>query len=204
MKLLACIIETRAENNLQACINNHLKMLPDETHLAFFGSVQNSYIKDALNPQIHDFVTINNIDDYNRLLTSTMFWDRFRDYDRVLIFQTDSVIFRPGIEEFYPYDYVGAPWKFQQHGGNGGLSLRNPKTMLGICVNIPWEKHLGNEDVYFSNILERNQHYGKLAPRDVCTKFSVESIFALHSFGGHAYWKYLSEVESNQITYQYS
>lgn len=201
MKLLACIIETRPVPELTKCINDHLKMLPDDVDLKIFHSKRNDYIRELFGSEKCSYVTVNHELDYNKILTSADFWKGLLDYDRVLIFQTDSVIFRPGIEEFYEWDYVGAPWKFQDYGGNGGLSLRNPRVMYDICSKHAWGAHLGNEDVFFSNLLFKEGL--KLAPRAVCSRFSVESIFTLHSFGGHAYWKHLPEIQTNQIKYQY-
>ena len=45
------------------------------------------------------------VDGYNKLLTSSQFWDCL-EYDKVLIFQTDSRILRSGIEEFLHFDYM--------------------------------------------------------------------------------------------------
>lgn len=146
--------------------------------------------------------SVNSIESYNRLLTNGAFWINFGCYDRVLIFQHDSALLRTGVEEFIEYDYVGAPWKFQQHGGNGGLSLRNPTAMYACIKKQPWNPKLGNEDVYFSNLLKDMPEY-KLAPRDVCSKFSCESIFQLGTLGYHAIDKYLTEEEVSQIKTQY-
>lgn len=178
-----------------------MKMLPEGTDLKIFHSNKNEYIS-KIYPDKCSYIELGNIDDYNGLLTSPDFWKNLLNYDRVLIFQTDSVIFRPGIEEFYPWSYVGSPWFFQDHGGNGGLSLRDPAIMYEICKNWPWEKHLGNEDVYFCNILNSG-NIGNLAPKEVCLKFGVESVFSIGTFGGHAYWKYLSEEHCEQIKRQY-
>lgn len=145
---------------------------------------------------------IKTIEQYNRKLTSAGFWHTLNQYKKVLIFQHDSALLREGIEEFLEWDYVGAPWKFQEHGGNGGLSLRNPKAMLACIEKQPWNPSLGNEDVYFSNLLKDMPEY-KPAPRDVCSKFSCESIFQLGTIGYHAIEKYLTPEEVNQIKTQY-
>jgi len=75
-------------------------------------------------------------------------------------------LLRTGIEEFYEWDYVGAPWKFQQHGGNGGLSLRNPKAMIEVIKRKPYKPEYGNEDLYICNVLKEMPEF-KLAPREV-------------------------------------
>lgn len=143
---------------------------------------------------------INNQHDYNKLLTSKRFWRVMPD--KVLIFQHDSMLLRTGIEEFLEWDYVGAPWKFQEHGGNGGLSIRDKKAMLHVIDSIEWSPQLGNEDVYFCNFLIA-QSASKLAPREVCEKFSCESIFKLGTLGYHAIDKYLTPEQVTQIKCQY-
>jgi hypothetical protein len=141
------------------------------------------------------------VDKYNVLLTTKAFWEIFKA-DRVLIFQHDSRLLRTGIEQFYEFDYVGAPWKFQSTGGNGGLSLRNPKTMSKILTFYSWNyNHHGNEDVFFSNHI--NLVGGNLGNHYICSEFSCETIFKLGTLGCHAIEKYLNHSEVEQILNQY-
>jgi len=121
------------------------------------------------------------------------------------MFHPDSGILKDGIKDFMKWDYVGSPWSFQQHGGNGGLSLRTPKVMLDIASLHVYRNNGvdGNEDVWFSNIMHGSTNFGKLAPRGVCSKFAVESIFQLGTFGYHGIEKWLKPEEVNQIMTQY-
>lgn len=147
----------------------------------------------------HNVRTLN---DYNALMTSKQLWEMI-PFDKVLIFQQDAKLLKYGIEEFTEWDYVGAPWKFQQHGGNGGLSLRSKEMMLKIITSAPYQGPSidGYEDVYFSNNMEK--FGGKLAPREVCEQFSVEGIFKLGTLGYHAIDKYLNHEQVKQIKNQY-
>lgn len=147
---------------------------------------------------------ISNLSQYNQFLTSAQFWDHLQEYDRVLIFQQDSRILRPGVEEFLEWDYVGSPWKWQQEprkGGNGGFSLRNPKKCLELVHKKPWSVTYGFEDVYFTNHLE--EVGGKVAPYEVCKKWGCETMFEMGTFGYHAINKYLSASEVEKIKTQY-
>jgi hypothetical protein len=206
MKLAAVIIETRPLSGLVNLIQKHLDMLPPDTVL--FVPRLNKELSNAF-PKCEVVYCGEQMDEvrYNALMTSPSFWRHFTDsrlgtFDRVLVFQHDSMLLRTGIEEFYPYDYVGAPWKFQNHGGNGGLSLRNPDTMLKICLLHKWSSDQGNEDVWFSNLMHKYK-MESLAPREVAEKFSCESIFSLGTLGYHAIDKWLSDVECEQIKNQY-
>ncbi len=140
--------------------------------------------------------------DYNKFMTSREFWESL-PFDWVLIFQHDSELLRTGIDGFLGYSYVGAPWKWQQYGGNGGLSLRNVKSMLSAINALPYHGAAvhGNEDVWFCNAL--NYLGMNLAPRIICEMFSVESIFHLGTLGAHAIDKYLTVEECKQIRGQY-
>lgn len=192
----AVITETRHFN--PQIIRDHLSMLPDDFELVVFCSDRNLRLFKEFECTKY-LTTINNLHDYNNLLTSVSFWEKLINYDRVLIFQTDSKILRKGIEEFYDADYYGAPWKFQDHGGNGGLSLRNPKVMHEMVTKLNYN---GNpfEDVWFSNNIEK---FGKLAPRSECKKFACETIFELGTFACHAIGNYMSHEQVNKIENQY-
>lgn len=174
----AIIIENRNLPGLKDTIRNHMKFIPD------WGF-------------IHYKADIKTIEDYNKLLTSISFWEQI-PFDKVLIFQHDSMILRPGLDEFLEWDYVGAPWKFQMHGGNGGLSLRSKKAMIDTLKVHTWDKSKGYEDVFFSNSL-----IGNLAPRCVCKKFSCETIYQERTLGYHAIDKYLTKEEVIKIKSQY-
>ena len=186
MKLCLVIVENRVELH-QTVIDNHFPYLPDGTEIKVYEEPESSTIQG-----------------YNRIMVSPDFWHSLLHYDRVLIAQHDSALLRTGIGEFYQYDYIGSPWKFQGHGGNGGLSLRNPKVMLDICNTYPYrgEQESGNEDIWFCNIM-KSKNVGHLAPPDACRKFAVESIFSLGTVGYHAIDKYLAPEECEQIRKQY-
>jgi hypothetical protein len=183
MKYGALIIENR-DFDMAEIIDRHKKYLPDSWEIVHF--------KDEV---------IKSEKDYNTLLTSIDFWMSI-PFDKVLIFQHDSGLLRNGIEEFAGWDYVGAPWIFQAHGGNGGLSWRSKKAMIESLMQLPWNPTLGNEDVYFSNVIKRLPQF-RLAPRDVCEKFSVEAIYAEGTLGYHAIDRYLTTDQVHKIKTQY-
>lgn len=81
---------------------------------------------------------------YSRLLLSLEFYNRFRAYKYILIYQLDAFVFRDELREWCQagFDYIGALWfeSFSDNdanapvikGGNGGLSLRNVKAHLKV------------------------------------------------------------------------
>ena len=201
-----CIVETRPLINLsKIIIDRHLKYIPKDWGLTIYCSLLNhEYIKDidfGINTNI---IILENpkltIREYNVMLKSDTFWQSL-PYEKVLIFQSDSRILKEGIEDFLEWDYVGAPWRFQNHGGNGGLSLRNVNLMREICRVAKFTNK--NEDVEFCNFMFDN-NVGNLAPRAVCSKFSCESIAFFGSLGIHSIEKWLPKTQCKQILNQYN
>ncbi len=80
---------------------------------------------------------------YNRLLTSSLFYERFVECRHLLICQLDCLVFRDELDAWCGkgVDYIAAPWfrKFlddPREGlwrvGNGGFSLRNVQSHLRV------------------------------------------------------------------------
>lgn len=198
----ACIVETRMMD-LREVVKRHFDYLPQGWQLYVFTTPTNKNFYELQLPQAK--VCTFNGDKYteklyNELLTTSDFWEVFKDFNRVLIFQHDSGLLREGIENYLEWDYVGAPIKKIPNCYNGGLSLRNPALMLDICSKYRWHPNLGNEDVFFCNIMNRG--FGKLAPRVVCSEFSCETIFALNTLGWHNIYRYLKPEQVTQILNQ--
>jgi len=78
---------------------------------------------------------------YSRLLLTPSFYERFIDYDFILIYQLDALVFSNDLLQFCQqgYDYIGAPifQRYKQEPifsrvGNGGLSLRRVRAFLEV------------------------------------------------------------------------
>ena len=54
----------------------------------------------------------NGLHGYNKLMLSSIFYERFLKYDYILIYQLDAWVFRDELEHWCEmnYDYIGAPW----------------------------------------------------------------------------------------------
>jgi hypothetical protein len=81
------------------------------------------------------------VDAYSRLMLSREFYAAFEDYDYLLIYQLDAIVFFDRLIDacYMGYDYIGAPWlKARGHVsgfsrvGNGGLSLRRVASFLRV------------------------------------------------------------------------
>lgn len=81
---------------------------------------------------------------YSKLLLSPAFYEAFADFEYILVYQTDCLVFSTDLARFCEmgYDYLGAPL-FEKDGqpprlsrvGNGGLSLRRVQAFLDILTS---------------------------------------------------------------------
>ena len=184
MKLGAVIIDSRELP--EGTIERHTKFLPEV-----------GVIHGALYFE-------NSIEGYNKTLTSLLFWESMeKEFENVLIFQHDSGLLRTGIEEFYEYDFIGAPlYHIDFPCMNGGLSLRSPKAMIACIKDMPFDQYKhGNEDIYFCKQLQKLGF--NLPTKEVAQKFSVETVYGLGSLGYHAMDKYLTPQQCETIKNQY-
>lgn len=128
---------------------------------------------------------------YNNMLKSSKFWNSIPT-ENVLIFQTDTILRRFGIDEFTSYNYIGAPWIRYREGkivGNGGLSFRKKSRMLEI-INQYSDEEITMEDIYFCKYLNDED----IAPYNVAKKFSVEDIYYENPLGLHQ-----PKIEPNKL-----
>ena len=123
---------------------------------------------------------------------------------------------RKGIEQFFDFDYIGAPWinapgneYLKEHVntkmvGNGGFSMRSPRLMYDITQEYQKEKktlffhNINNipEDVFFSKYCVVKN--AALPTTEVASLFSSEEIINTSSIGFHKVWCYhqLNQVKN--------
>ena len=184
--------------------------------LVFHGSNNEAFVRAALrgipNVQFRRLtVSLNAIGDYNEMMKTEGFWNQIR-FDKVLLFQTDSVLLHGKIGKYLKYDYIGAPWDPKDNVavrialasgtlnstvGNGGLSLRSVGAMRDIVkVFSSRAQPKEQEDVFFAKYLPQTGY--RLGTVEDATTFSVEvDVFAgkdaskLGIFALHAPWYYM-------------
>lgn len=134
-----------------------------------------------IDQQEFDKSFFKNVKSYNSLMLSKTLYERYCDYEYILIHQLDAFMFKKELEFWCKkgYDYIGAPWlksnklfnnifkskKLKQRApiffkvGNGGFSLRKVETFLSFfeqhqSVIETYENHslYGIEDVFWSLI----------------------------------------------------
>jgi len=204
-KYEAVFLEFRSFPHIEFIIRNAIIKLGTEwAHTIICGNNNYTFMKDLCNELSVNInvikLDINNIDDmenYNKLLTSEMFWNLLKG-EKILIHQEDSCIFKSNIQDFMRFDYIGAPWNTEKEwvqksglkiaAGNGGFSLRTRKLMINIIQNYQRSPQ-DNEDVYFSRTIQ-DYNLGVFPTMHEAFDFSSEGIVSENSFGGHCYFNY--------------
>lgn len=199
-KNVALMIESRIFSNTEFIIRQFCKYLPDDfdMHIYVTSNVLDDYL--LISKKLNNDITVKilpyeltSIKDYNDIMLDISFWKLLANFDRVLIFQNDTMIYNYNISDFYEYDYIGAPWdrsnNISNGVGNGGLSLRNIKAMIYCIENkdlvkIPFNSTYSRdkdimydgkypEDVFYSYAMVQFGY--NVADVDTASLFSVET-----------------------------
>lgn len=182
------LIESRNHYAMEYVMKNALYHLGTQWGaILVHGHVNRKYAV-SLQKTIQNLIAVNidrdNIDIpyLNQLLTSKRFLSNFEHYDRLLFIQTDGLILHEGIGPFLKYDFIGAPWhkdnerwgKLQemlpQGVGNGGMSLRSPRSLLRILEQ--FDSH-GQEDLFYAMKMSGDRRF-RLPSRQAAYEFSRE------------------------------
>jgi hypothetical protein len=205
---VAVIIEPRQHKALEYVVKNVRTHLPSWPIQVFHGTKNEQFAKDCLKGIANvQFVNtgkdnFNSGTEYSQYMLGEEFWNRVKG-EHVLIFQTDSIILNQSprrIEEFLEYDYIGAPWKWDNTVGCGGFSLRKKSSSLEALHTSPPSRDAA-EDTYFRNFF-RDSPKHSLAPLDAALKFCVGSMYSQRPFSVHKCWGHdgLTNEELDKLT----
>lgn len=146
---------------------------------------------------------------HNRLLLTKEFYQRFIDYDYILLYHLDAFVFYDALHEYMSlgYDYIASPHlekkiviggKTIYDGIFGGFALRSPKAFIKALENHSenLKEWFGQEDCFFCWCAQEYSTIKK-APRGVAIGFSHEtSVRKMYKrnnnrlpMGAHAWWK---------------
>ncbi|PQE07194.1 hypothetical protein CJF31_00004862 [Rutstroemia sp. NJR-2017a BVV2] len=132
-------------------------------------------------------------------LTTRWLWDDLAPAEHILMFQSDSMLCANAarsVEEFFEYDFIGAPIDPQYGVGyNGGLSMRSRKTTLRVLEEFDWSKGTRwAEDQWFYAKLKELQEQEieegiengiNLPSMEIARTFAVETIDHPYPLGLH-------------------
>lgn len=128
---------------------------------------------------------------YSRLMLSPDFYEAFRDFEYILLYQLDAFVFYDALEIFcaFGYDFIGAPWPYYAWSGqrtpktprvgNGGFSLRKVRTCQKLLEDFSkrpdWQEFLEYyEDAIFAFCGLNGINDFKTAPVELAKRFSME------------------------------
>lgn len=194
--LRAVIVETRPHPALDFVLGNVSEILQVPIQLFHGPNVGSPTIRRMVSSGDLTLTPLRvealNANAYNALLLTRRFWEQVRGHDKILVFQTDSLLCAGsdfGIRDFISFDYIGARWQRKRpvgvvaDGGNGGLSLRDKKKTLLALSRFPPGAWPGAEDGYFAFHLDIMG--ARIGRGDECAKFCTQERFEFRSFGAH-------------------
>lgn len=120
--------------------------------------------------------------EYNALLKKSELYDKLDDYEYMLIVQTDAYVFSNDLNEFFQYDYVGAPWVkdpikyINGRVGNGGFSLRNIQKIKSVLLSN--QHFIGFKSLFYINF-KHEYKYGKMKRIKGIKKFTLKQLFTI-------------------------
>lgn len=109
---------------------------------------------------------------HNRMLYRTDFWEKFSDYEYVLMYHLDALVFSDQLEEWCGrgLDFIGAPflrcpespWVREERVGNGGFALYRVPSVLKVL----WSRYIGDPSKFWEDRFwkERETLRGVLRP----------------------------------------
>ncbi|MBL4899047.1 MAG: hypothetical protein JKX76_05280 [Colwellia sp.] len=199
--IIGVIVETRKHSELAMVVNNFflntgrkIQIFHGTDNLEF---ILSSDIKGLITNGVV-FLTALNVnqlseDYYNSILLSEEFWLAVKARNKIIIFQTDSIICSNSnyqLLDFKVFDYIGASWGRRllpngivADGGVGGFSFRDYKKSIDCVRRFPAENWKGGEDDYFSFHIELIG--GKVGNKIDCAKFCSQEEFISKSFAAH-------------------
>lgn len=122
---------------------------------------------------------MDSIESYNKMLCRIEFYERFIEFEYLLVYQLDAFVFQDRLQEFCEagYDYYGAPWlcgfwngRERLYVGNGGFSLRRTQAVMKLLETEVYKG--GNEDIFFGGC---RSDFFRVAPIDIALKFAFET-----------------------------
>jgi len=205
------LVECRELKHIEFVIKNTIQKLGDGWgHIIYCSNDNYTQIVNICNSISSDIeirildTNISSINDYNNLMLDINFWNDI-NCEKVLVYQSDTFIFKDFDNKFLKYDWIGANWTKNNAdvinkiigysnltGANGGLSLRNVNVIKNILnTKTPKKVTFNNldivpEDTFYSYHIKNNNY--EFPSMSECQEFSYEGIHSTNSFACHQPW----------------
>ena len=198
-KLGVVMIECREHPDLKPVLWNMANVYGGtETSLYIFHGTKNEDFIKNITGEWKNVIYINmgvenlNWQEYSYKLTTWQFWDNIKT-KFCLIFQTDTLIFKQIPENFFEYDFIGAPTGIQKLL-NGGFSLRNTSVVKETSKKFGPEYpkgYNGAEDSFFAYYLHDSIHAKSKYPDFfTASSFAAERFYSKDPVGIHKPWEH--------------
>lgn len=130
--------------------------------------------------------------EYNSLLKSTSFYESLPG-EHLVFFQVDSYLRKAIPEEWKSFDYVAAPYEWDEAAVGGGLSYRKKSSMIHVCKET--RDDVIDEDAFICNGI-RVLGY-KIPLFEVGITYISESCIYEDPIGVHQWWTFFfpNEIE---------
>lgn len=182
--------------------------------ISWYNIVSNKYGK-TLKIKYFDNEYFSSIKGYNKLCLSKLFYEAFKNYDYMLIYQLDAWVFRDELQYWCDrgYDYIGSLFfeVVSRQGsqvcystnitgmGNGGFSLRKISYCISLLEHSRWKPYLKPSYLYKIYLDSCNREKYSLSQRII--KFCK---IIPKSFGIHNNVRYFSKIGSQNEDYIFS
>ncbi len=145
---------------------------------------------------------------HGRLLLSEQFYRAFEDYEYILIYHLDALVFVDRVLEWCNagYDYVGAPWLIspdtpqitEQKVGNGGFSLRRVRSFLRVLDS---RRYFVDPEDYWARFAARQGPVARIlnAPRKY-----LKRVLALNDVRWHVRLALRGDVHEDRFWSEYA
>ena len=138
--------------------------------------------------------------EYNDLLKTSFFYEQI-PYEHLFLVEMDSYLRKPIDETMFNYDYVAAPWAWDESSAGGGMSYRKRSVMLNMCKNFKSDTPM--QDCY---ALEGIKALGyKMPCFESGLSYISESCYINNPMGVHQWWTFFTTNTeySNEVFHNY-
>jgi hypothetical protein len=222
---VAILLESR-EIDIKILLKQVSRFLTEDWSVILFVTDEVFFYYESLCNSVNNSIQVKRLtyhltsqSDYNKIMLSLNFWKELKDFEKVLIFQADCMIYRHGIEQFYNYDYIGAPWPTSLGTevlvGNGGFSLRTISSVIYCLEHLneiqikPYAQYelnankldgLQPEDIIFSHGMKQFKFC--IPDATIAKYFSIETVeHNKQCIGSHQLDRFNPEL-SKELLYQ--
>jgi hypothetical protein len=180
-KYAAILLDSRYTENILPILKQISRFLNSDWSVILYVTkdVYNMYLENVskINSTIQikelDF-KLSNVADYNNIMLNIKFWENLKSFKKVLVFQSDTFMYKYGIEKFFNVDYIGAPWPVDlgtpSHVGNGGFSLRSVIPTINCLRNL--------NNIIIKNYKQYNINLDRLGrqPEDIIFSYGMPQL----------------------------